>query len=416
MRKIICLAFLAVFFLSISARSFAAFTVVPSVSVKEEYNDNIFLDDSGEEDDFITTVSPRVELEYSPNKSLDLSLDYSLKFRFYSDHDELNDTSIRDTQNINFRSQVRPFNRVFIDISDVYERVSVDVREKFAIDNAYFNMTDRNTFSVSPYIILPLTPAISTTIGYSYGNVWHRDEALIDSDSHSAYLTLDKIFSSKTSAALKYRYFAYRPELSNDGAAVDEYDRHEGSVEIVYQATQDFKINGQVGRSHTDFRGTEDTKITFGDIGMDYSFGSSNIGGGYNYSLNDSPISGSFKSSRIDLRLETGRVLRLMVNLYYSSDKYININREDKVAGLAFNISKTLSKKISVSLDGEVERRELLPQDEKVYRYSLGSNLDYRLSETITAGIGYRYNERDSDTGTDEFQNNIVWLQAKLTF
>ncbi|HDH04483.1 MAG TPA: TIGR03016 family PEP-CTERM system-associated outer membrane protein [Nitrospirae bacterium] len=416
MKKIIYLALLAVFFLSISAPSFAKLTVVPGVSVKEEYNDNIFLDVSSKEDDFITTVSPGVELEYSHGKSLDMRLDYGLNFRFYSDHSNLNDTSIRETQNVEFQSQARPFNRVFIDISDVYDRVPVDVRERFAIDNAYSNMTDRNTFSVSPYMILPLTSTISTTIGYSYSNIWHRAEEPVDSYSHSAFMTIDKRFSSKINAALKYRYLAYRPELSGDGTSVNEYDRHEGSVGIVYQATEGFRINGEVGRSQTDFQGTDNTKTTFWNIGTDYNFGSSNIGATYNYSLNDSPISGSFKSSRIDLRLETGRVLRLIVNPYYSSDKYININRKDKITGVAFNISKPLSGKVNASLDAELERQELLPEDEKVRRYSLGSSLDYRLSEGITAGIGYRYNERDSDTGADEFQNNIVRLQAKLTF
>ena len=330
MKKVICLAFLTLFFLSIPASSFAKFTVVPAVSVQEEYNDNIFLDSSGEEDDFITTVSPEVKLEYSPDKSLDMRLDYSLNFRYYRDHSNLNDTDIRETQNVEFQSQARPFNRVFIDISDVYDRVPVDVRERFALDNAYFNMTDRNTFSVSPYMILPLTSTISTTIGYSYSNIWHRDEEPVDSYSHSAYMTIDKRFSSKINAVLKYRYLAYRPELSGDGTAVNEYDRHEGSVGIVYQATSGFKFNGEVGRSQTDFQGTDNTKTTFWNIGTDYNFGSSNIGAKYNYSLNDSPISGAFKRSRIDLRLETGRVLRLIVNPYYSSDKYININRDRK--------------------------------------------------------------------------------------
>ena len=416
MKNIIRFGLLIVILISTIELSFAKLTVVPGISVKEEYNDNIFLDSSGEEDDFITTVSPEIELEYSPNRLLDLSLDYGLNFRFYSRHSSLNDTSIRETQNIEFQSQLRPFNRVFIDISDVYDRVPVDVRERFAIDNAYFNMTDRNTFSFSPYMILPLTSTISTTIGYGYGNIWHKNKETVDSYTQSAYLRLNKRFSSKINGTLRYDYIAYRPDLSDDEPAVREYDRHEGSAGIVYRFNPDFEMNGEVGRLWTDFQTGEDAKLTFWNVATDYRFGSTNIGAGYSYSFDDSATSGAFKRSRVDLNLETGRVLRLLINPYYYNDEYININRKDKTTGVTFDVSRPLSEKISASLNGVLERQKFSPEDEKVYRYSLGSALDYRLSRSITTSIGYRYNSRNSDVDTEDFHNNIAWLQAKLTF
>jgi uncharacterized protein (PEP-CTERM system associated) len=62
--------------------SLAELTLSPSILLREEYNDNIFLDSSNKKDDFITSVNPAMILKYTSNNTL-LDLSYSLKYEYY---------------------------------------------------------------------------------------------------------------------------------------------------------------------------------------------------------------------------------------------------------------------------------------------------------------------------------------------
>lgn len=405
----------------IALPSYAKFTFRPTVAVTEQYNDNIFLTAADEEDDLITTVSPGLKFVYSPNSALDFDLDYNLNFRYYRDNSGLDDTSIRDAQNIRFRTQARPLKRVFIDIIDTYERVPVDIRRSTAVDNAYKNMTGKNSFSVSPYVVFPLTAATSARAGYSYSNIWHSEEEPMDSFSNSGYVTLSTRFSSKMNASISYEHKAYRIEDKDARNEIDEYERKQGSAAITYQITPKFRFNAEGGRASTDFEREKDIDNTFWNTGVEYDLKNANrtkAGAEYGVSLNDSSLDGAFKSRRVDLRIETGRILRLMVNPYHSIDDYLNTDRKDRITGAAFEASRPLTHKITASFDGELEDQKFTVStvDEKIRRYSLAVSFDYILNRKLSATLGYRYNRRDSDENTGEFKNNIAWLEARLTF
>ncbi len=65
-------------------------TVIVSLGLKEEYNDNIFFDADDEEDDYITTISPGIELSRSHERT-SASLKGVLDIGRYADNDELDD-------------------------------------------------------------------------------------------------------------------------------------------------------------------------------------------------------------------------------------------------------------------------------------------------------------------------------------
>ncbi len=88
-KKIIVYLF-ALFFVAGAFKAVADdFKLVPSVEVKEEYNDNIFFSDDNEEKDFITTISPVFRLS---NRTERLKTALSARFDgiMYSDNNELN--------------------------------------------------------------------------------------------------------------------------------------------------------------------------------------------------------------------------------------------------------------------------------------------------------------------------------------
>lgn len=82
---------LAVLIWLVSADSAFAngFDIIPSITVKEEYNDNIFVTQSGEIDDYITTLSPGIELEQRTAR-LNLHLSGRIDGLIYTDNHDLN--------------------------------------------------------------------------------------------------------------------------------------------------------------------------------------------------------------------------------------------------------------------------------------------------------------------------------------
>lgn len=448
MKKIIYLSTLFIIcLLSAGEPVFAKLEITPSLKINESYNDNIYLTKTDREDDFITKISPAISLKYAI-QPFDLSLDYSLDFKFYGEHSDLNETSIGEVQKIRFQEQVRPLKYLFVDLYDVYKRVPVDVRRSVEIDNTFVNMTESNTFSVSPYAVLPLTSTTSITTGYAYSNVWYKNEDSVDFDGHSVFLALNKKFSSKIIGTLRSDYFAYRPEITAD------YDRYSGSAAFKYLVSSNFTSWGGIGYAHLDFSGVADEKTTFWNAGSEYKLnilGGSSLGVSYSSFFSESegivaqqkylsdyllvdkdyqiigtiPVYttenktttiGAAKTKTLAFYVKAEQPLKTTVKSYYSVEEELISDREDEIKGVSVSINKNLSERMSISLNGSLENQKFLPGTEKIWLYSIGSGLNYKLSRMITASLGYRYNNRNSNINSNDFHNNIFWLQSAVTF
>ena len=417
MKIIICLcSLLAVLFVNVCS-SIAKVDITPRVTLREEYNDNLFLEESAKDFDYITKISPGILIQYSPGSSLDLNLDYSLNFRFYSRHNRFNDTNLKNTQNANLRLKAKPLRYVFIDISDDYQRVPIDIRRKTALDNELRNMTDNNIFTISPYTILPLSSTLSTTIGYKYNNIWYDNKENIGSDGQTAFLTITNKFSSKLSGELKYDYYKYHPRDVIHSRYIEDYHKNSGSIGLIYLIGSRLTVNGQVGESYLTYETRGNTQYTFWNINADYNMKEGmSSGAGYSTTLNDSSISGTYKSSRIDMYFKTEKPVTISINPYYSHDDYLDSLREDRVAGISTDIAFLLTKKIDLLFNGLWEREKFSPGDQKVIKYSISGSLQYKLSTKITSSVGYRYNNSNSNIDSEDYKNNIVWVQAKAVF
>ena len=426
MRRFTGLYVLTAILVLTSSVSFAKISVTTGIAVTEEYNDNIFLASSDEEYDFITTVSPAIVLEYAPAASINLGLDYRLDFGFHGRHSELDRTDIKDAQEIRFNARAGPFRRFVIDVSDNYRRVPVDIRRPFAEGNASENMTASNVFEISPHAEYPLAPTLLSRFGYAYTDTWYEAEEGNDSGSHTAFASLNKRFPFRLGVSLNYRFLAYRPELTG------RYDSHRGSVAADYRVGPHWTVRGEAGKTYIDFSRASDEEADFWSAGSEYRLdilGGSVLSAAYSNSMlqpgaqssRSVPIAGSItrgatERQRADLSLRTGEPFEMTVNPYYIRDRELKTGMEDRTRGIAVDIKKILSAAMAVSLRGLWEKQRFLPEDDNVYRYSLGGGFDYKAGGNITAGTEYIYNYRDSDTGAGDFHNNIVRVQAKLVF
>ena len=417
MKEVIVLDILIIilFLTATASLSIARLSINTSIDLGQEYNNNIFLDPAVKEDDFITTVFPTLELQYVRSKYLNIELEYGLRYLFYRHHSELNDTGTKETQNAQLQAQIKPSDNLLIDISDIYERVPVDIRREVAEGNVFFNKTERNTFTVSSSMTLRMTPFVTQTIGYRYINVWQGDDDLVDSESHFVYTYFNNRISSRINGTVKYEYLTYDANLKNNQDEISDYARHQGSLKIQYRLSSQLNINAQVGQSWVDFNREDDVNITFWNAGIEYSFGSSSVSVSYILSLEDSAKDGAFKNIRTDFSFVTGRAFSLTINPYYVTGKYLNVDREDEILGANLSISRSLSEKVNARLKGRLEKLSFLPEDEEVARYNAEISIDHILSRSISTNFGYTYNRSNSNIDANDYDNHIVRVKATLS-
>ena len=72
----------------------ARWSLTPRLYLEEQYDDNLFLTETDEQDDFITTLSPGFDLKYETPTGM-IDLDYELRRSLYSDFSELDFTGHR---------------------------------------------------------------------------------------------------------------------------------------------------------------------------------------------------------------------------------------------------------------------------------------------------------------------------------
>ena len=361
----------------------------PSLSVKEEYNDNIYNEDKGETGSAITTISPGIAFQLPLQKHL-LNMDCRAEFIEPSRH--------QNYQTDNYFANIMldlDFNRLNIQIGDNWKRDSVapdneeDIRNdyyqnRFFLDTSY-KLADRykikgfyrnelrdfnsfhkpgqwdpelddytkNEFGFNLfYRFLPLTSAL---VEYGYTNINNKDMGLpsTDSDTQRLWLGLTWEATSKITGEIKGGY-TYR----NYEAGIDDFDGFGMKGDLTYNFTSytTFGLRG--------FRKPVDTSVT-----------------------QEEAVYGT----------------------YYVS------------TGGTLSVDHKLTHKITASAD--VSYRNDNYEEKGIYnkrrdddRYGIGVGVNYQVQDWLGCKVSYSYVDNDSNVDVEEYQTNIIAGKISLTF
>ena len=94
MRRYTVLMIFLLLFFPVKAVMAYEYTLGVSLSLSEEYNDNIFLEHSDRKSDFITYLSPGIDFSLKSINS-ELRLGYYPVFSYYNSHNKLNSTAMQ---------------------------------------------------------------------------------------------------------------------------------------------------------------------------------------------------------------------------------------------------------------------------------------------------------------------------------
>ena len=231
--------------------------IVPFVSIKQEYSDNILFSSSNEEEDFITTATAGVIYFYDSER-VDAKLDGRLYHLFYWDNDQLDSTDGSVSGNWDYQ---------------VTERVGVGAAANYRNDSRRdmdTNITglllsgDREAvnFSVSSNYMFSEVTRGEATLTYGWVEI---DEINDDEDNDTIRLNLSfsknlsKTFKN-TMGLLDFSYLHYTADLENISTATPGMTTYRDFTSDVLQLytgfsrdiTELYNVYLQIGASYTD--------------------------------------------------------------------------------------------------------------------------------------------------------------------
>ncbi|HOP40291.1 MAG TPA: TIGR03016 family PEP-CTERM system-associated outer membrane protein [Geobacteraceae bacterium] len=446
----VMLAMLAVS-LGFSSSAWAEFRFSPGISIREEYNDNVNLDDTDKQEDFITTINPNLNLYYG-GELLNFYLDYGLRYLIYARNTEDDELY----HNVNLQSTIRPFkDYFFIRISDFFSRVPIDQRRQVGYENNLANLTNSNVFSVNPYFEYPLSATFKIKGGYTYQNSWYESKDGDDSQDHTASIGVSKELSSRISTSLFYDYQFHRPEMD-----FDTYDRQGATLGLNFGLTEKLHVDGSIGWVRFDYKTLDgrdfsainwsanaryllspaitlragyarnyfdtssQTPSTAGSF-IAVSDGSIYPGEGYviidgqaipaSAVQLDSIGGGLYRNDSITAGLIYSGKITVNVSGFRNIIKYESIDRENRSTGVNLGVTIPLTSRLSAQMSGLYSYNKYRPENETVNRYGARLNFDYTLKIT-TLTLGYAFNKDDSDVEGQDYTNNVVWISARFMF
>jgi uncharacterized protein (PEP-CTERM system associated) len=402
-----------------ASQALARLGVEPRLTVREEYDDNIFLDPDDEESDFLTTVNPALAARWDA-RYFNLVLDYGLELLYYRDHSEFDETSLSDTQRARAEMEILPGKSFSIRVLEEYYRTAVDLRRPAVDTNPIVNKTNVNHFLLSPRYRLGKLPTLQATMDYRYDKYNYdspnEDDTVGDDTegddnlSHVFTLNLARQMSERLVLTMNAAHHIYHAEIDED------FNRQDLTAGFNFKAGPRLTLRGDGGASWIDFEDSDDETTSIWSVGADFQ-ATPRLAFGLAYSENYSVLVDDGLSKT---RLASGRVgyaskIRTDFNVFAQEEDFQTEDRKDRSVGGALTLRIPLGERLDLRLHGRLAYLEFLPEDDDVRRASAGAALEYHRG-LFKVSLGSDHHDSQADLDDDEYRSNVVFLAASVTF
>jgi hypothetical protein len=225
-------------------------TLTPSLSVSEEFNDNIFSDNENRQWDFITSFTPALAL-YVNGPAYQLNAGYSFSADIYARESSLSNAFARQNLVASGFYQLTP--RLMVTASEAF---TYDANSNaFSTQNFSAGSQESWTNHLSPGVSWQMTPLNNLSLRATYDLLRYGGEgSAVDSDTYSFQGTLTHAFTPRFSGNVGYN-FTYR-----DPRGEDDSTTHTPTVGFSYVLTPTLTASITGGASITELGG--DTFVT----------------------------------------------------------------------------------------------------------------------------------------------------------
>jgi hypothetical protein len=387
-----------------SATAHADFAVSPSIAVSEEYNDNVF-ETPDRKTDYITSAMPGLTLSYNA-PFWDWDLAYIFTYRNYARKSQEDDYA----HNLAMHGLTRLINDfLFLDLSDNYGRVSLNIARDRTQESPFVNQSDTNNFTASPYIQFHPASKMTTKTGYRYINVWYRDPTAIDRRDHVGFMETTYELSPKLNLTANYTY--------THENSINPYNRHDPNVGFSYEYKERSTIFGQGGYTWFSSRNNAASNNPFWNAGITHSFDhiSVSLTSGVQYPVD--PISGVTRET--DYALSVNKELNrgnIGANVSYSKYSGDNVDIKTRYSG-GITASHELIEHLNVTLNSSIEKYDHRNVDSYTRRIYVSPGLTYTFPKEIALALNYSFIDSYSPVIlSDKYQVNRVSLVLSKSF
>lgn len=381
----------------------------PSLSLGQQYTDNLFLTDRNPQADVISNLTPGIVLNYSA-PAAEIALDYSWHYQLFRKHREENLDRFVDVQRAQGTALFlggRPFQ---LRMTGNITREALDTRDNTNPLNDLANKSTVYHLSVAPEYRWQLRPSFSLVFAYLYDRIEVID-AVEDSEGHTGSLALEKQLSRNTLVSGRYSYLQQQTDTD------DNYTQQDFTLGVTRQFGPRLSAEGQAGVSLVQYttRGNKTSPNWY--LGLSYQLSpplSMKLALAQKFQLSSFEGLNEVKSATASLRYTRERI-EGNAELSWSDVKFEQDARQDQTLGAKVKLRLLFSKALFCDLDVNIERAKLKPTNEQVDRYGFGGDLGFEYRRfLLTNGYSYRFN--NSDLPAKDYRNMIVSLNATLRF
>jgi len=390
----------------------AKIKLTPKMTVEEKYTDNLFLDDQNEQDEWITTLSPGIDIMID-SRWIDLSLDYSFRYDYYKNNDDLTNFDFSGGQRANLGTtffEGRPFTLL---VDATISRETLDERKASSAANELINKSTVYDLTVNPQYRFRLGRQSSLVFGYIYDRTYHDDSRGDDSQGHSARVSLLKELSINTQISANY---TYKINLSDDE---EDYNEQSYTLGLSQQLGPRTKISLEGGFSTVEYVDINDDQESFTwSADVNYRLSAPiTLSLMFSQDFDNSATDGLTKSRDASFLISYKKdSFAAGLEAFWEQTDYIRTVREDESYGGRFDLSISLNSNLSSGLDAEYKVSDFAGQiDNSVDQYSAGASLHYNIRRFLTS-IHYEYRVYDADINTQDYTENTVTLSVSVRF
>jgi hypothetical protein len=395
------------------------FSAKPAITLGEEYDDNIFLTRNGKVGDFISRVNPSLTLLYK-TRGWDLALSDTFQWWYYAKEER---GTYSNDGNLSSKLTVIE-NFLYFDVTDTYSNVVINPRGPSTSTNLTVNRTDSNVLDATPHLKYEIDPTTAATAGVTYTNIWYRSGAGVNRQQYKGFLTLEHVISPRLKTTLKGEYLADRPADSTPND-----DQAAALLSASYKLGQNTEIDGAAGYRW----------ITFSE-GLDHNAAEYAVSARYHLSEREEVGTAKTTAIRIleiqlrasqsflysvnegvveeitqQLTARWGKSLSVDGRIYHTRDDYVQLDQTNDAVGGALGLTYTPNVRRTYRVTGSYERDTYSPQDTRRKIYGASATAEYRLTRLATVSLSDYYTRSIGDLESDNYIDNVVALQLRIT-
>lgn len=419
------------FILLIPTLSQARLEFNPYITLTEEYNDNIYLDPSyDEESDWITTIEPGFSLEYDSHR-LEATIDYSMIFRLYSSNSSEDETSLKDVSRAHGDLTLFPDNNFNLNADGEISRVIMDDRERSSDENDFINKATLYRYTINPSYNLRLGSSLNLIFDYFFEQAIYEDiedtvENPFDANDyiqHRAEARLLKRIFGRSDIYIAYAYTDFQEDRSNSDEDNEDYSRQDVIAGFTHPLGSRLTLRAMGGMAWIDYDDNtqDDPDGTIWNVGIDYSFlETMQATLEYTNDFTTSVNRGLSEHQEARFALTYSRRLTITSELFASEAKYEEDNSKDQGIGARLTFTLPLGQRLELDLNTDYaqykyEYSEPGLEDEDVDRYAAGASLNYEFNH-LTTSLSYNYRRNNSTDNENDYTNNIAMLELTWDF